>query len=147
MSNSSTWSIDRTLLSATTKGQSEPGNDGNEGILKRPRQIVMCHIQDTCWGESYPSAEIPSVYSAAPVQLAILWGFHEKLESRISRRWINSWKKKWKRVENLDTNKNNIQPGYKNGNWHWKMFHIDKKNGKKIKKKPRRNRTTGQSPL
>ena len=33
MSNSSSWSIDRTLSSATTPGQSGPGSDGNEGIL------------------------------------------------------------------------------------------------------------------
>ena len=33
MSNSSIWPIDRTLLSATTPGQSEPGSNGNQGVL------------------------------------------------------------------------------------------------------------------
>ena len=33
MSNSSIWPIDRTLIGATTPGQSGPGNDGNEGVL------------------------------------------------------------------------------------------------------------------
>ena len=37
MSNSSIWSIDRTLLGATTPGQSVPGNDGNEGVLSIPQ--------------------------------------------------------------------------------------------------------------
>ena len=30
---SSIWPIDRTLSGATTVGQSEPGSDGNEGVL------------------------------------------------------------------------------------------------------------------
>ena len=34
---SSIWPIDRTLSSATTPGQSGPGNDGNEGLLHIPQ--------------------------------------------------------------------------------------------------------------
>ena len=34
MQFSSIWSIDRTLLSATTPGQSGPGSDGNKGVLR-----------------------------------------------------------------------------------------------------------------
>ena len=30
---SSIWSIDRTLSGATIPGQSEPGSDGNEGVI------------------------------------------------------------------------------------------------------------------
>ena len=54
MQFSSIWSIDRTLLGATTPGQSGPGNDGNEevlhiskapALLKPDHQIVYCHIQ------------------------------------------------------------------------------------------------------
>ena len=28
------WPIERTLLGGTTQGQSEPGSDGNEGVLR-----------------------------------------------------------------------------------------------------------------
>ena len=34
---SSIWPIDWTLSGATTSGQSEPGSDGNEGILHIPQ--------------------------------------------------------------------------------------------------------------
>ena len=34
---SSIWPTDRTLLGATTLGQSEPGSDGNEGVLCIPQ--------------------------------------------------------------------------------------------------------------
>ena len=34
---SSIWSIDRTLSDTTTQGQSEPGSDGNEGVLCIPK--------------------------------------------------------------------------------------------------------------
>ena len=33
MSNSSIWQIDETLSGATSPGQNEPGNDGNEKVL------------------------------------------------------------------------------------------------------------------
>ena len=33
----SLWPIDRTLSSATTSGQSGPGNNGNEGVLYIPQ--------------------------------------------------------------------------------------------------------------
>ena len=34
---SSIWPIDRTLSGATTLGQSGPGSDGNEGVLRIPQ--------------------------------------------------------------------------------------------------------------
>ena len=37
MSNSYLWPIDRILLGATTPGQSEPGSDDNEGVLRIPQ--------------------------------------------------------------------------------------------------------------
>ena len=37
MQFSSIWTIGRALLSATTPGQSEPGSDGNEGVLHIPQ--------------------------------------------------------------------------------------------------------------
>ena len=33
----SIWLIDRTLSAATTSGQSGPGKDGNEGVLRIPQ--------------------------------------------------------------------------------------------------------------
>ena len=38
---SSIWSIDRTLSGATTPGQSEPGNNGNEGVLYIPQSSSL----------------------------------------------------------------------------------------------------------
>ena len=40
-------------------------------LLEPHHQIVSCHIQDTRWGGSYSSAEVPSVYSTAPANWAI----------------------------------------------------------------------------
>ena len=37
MSNSSIWTIDRTLSGATTPSQSGPGSDGNEGLFHIPQ--------------------------------------------------------------------------------------------------------------
>ena len=34
---SSIWPIDKTLSGATTPGQSGPGSDGNEGVLRLPK--------------------------------------------------------------------------------------------------------------
>ena len=70
----SIWLIDRTLLGATTPYQSGPGSFDNEGVLYIPNapallkphhQMVSYHIQDSCCGKSYPSAEMHSVYSTA----------------------------------------------------------------------------------
>ena len=47
MSNSSIWSIDRTLSGATTLGQSGPGSDDNEGLFHIPQisSIMELHHQ------------------------------------------------------------------------------------------------------
>ena len=66
MQFSSNWPIDRTLLGATTLGQSGPGSDGNEGVLCIPQSssIISTSPSDCLvsypghsMGESYPSAE------------------------------------------------------------------------------------------
>ena len=59
---SSIWPIDRTLSGATTPGQSEPGNNGNKGVLSIPGtspsdclvlypgrswRVVLCFCRDT----------------------------------------------------------------------------------------------------
>ena len=42
-------------------------------LLEPHHQIVLGHIQDTCWRwGSYPSAEKQSVYSTAPADWAII---------------------------------------------------------------------------
>ena len=73
---SSIWPIHRTLLGSTTPGQSEPGRDNNERVLRKPKapallelhhQIISCHNQDTRgeWG-GYFYEEMQSVYSTSP---------------------------------------------------------------------------------
>ena len=71
----SIWSIDRILSSAANLGQNGPGSDDNEGVLRIPQSfsIIGASLSDclTSWcghlsGESYPSAEMQSVYSTAP---------------------------------------------------------------------------------
>ena len=71
---SSFWSIDRTLLGATTPGQSAPRSDGNEGVLHIPqRSSITGTLPSDCLvsypghllGVPYPSAEMQSVYSTA----------------------------------------------------------------------------------
>ena len=39
--------------------------------LELHHQIVSCHLKDTCWWGSYPSAEVQSVYSTAPADWPI----------------------------------------------------------------------------
>ena len=39
--------------------------------------------------------------------------------------WYQDICKKWKSTWNPDTNYKNIQLGYRNGIWHWKMWHAN----------------------
>ena len=81
MSNSSIWLINRTLSSATTPGQSEPGSNGNEGVLcifqsssitaTLPLDCLMIYPGHSMVGVSYLSAEMQSVYSTAPADWSI----------------------------------------------------------------------------
>ena len=50
-------------------------------LLEPHHQIVQCHIQDTHWAGSYPSAEKQLVYSTAPADWAnaIMDLFHPSL--------------------------------------------------------------------
>ena len=41
MSNSSIWSIDRTLSGATTPGQSELGSNAKEGVIHMPQSFSI----------------------------------------------------------------------------------------------------------
>ena len=77
MSDISIWPIDRTLSGATPPGQSWLGSDGNEGVLCIPQSSSITGASDCLVsssghssGESYPSAEMQSVYSAAPAEWA-----------------------------------------------------------------------------
>ena len=67
---------------ATTPGQSEPGSDGYEGVLRIPQSSSTAGTSPSdClvsypghWlGGSYPSAEVQSVYSTAPADWANLF--------------------------------------------------------------------------
>ena len=75
MWNISIWPIDKTLSGVTTLGQSGPGSDGNEGVLRITQSpsineappirlfIVICRIS-----VSYPSIEMQWVYSTAQAE-------------------------------------------------------------------------------
>ena len=65
---SSFWHIDRILSGATTMGHSGPVSNGITGAL--PSDCLVSY-QDTHWRESYPSAGMQSVYSAAPANWVI----------------------------------------------------------------------------
>ena len=75
------WPIDRTLLGATTPGQSGLGSNGNKEVFCIPQssRITGASPSDCLvsypghsLGESYPSAEIQLVYSIAQVDWARL---------------------------------------------------------------------------
>ena len=79
MSYSSIWPTDRILSGAITSGQSRSGSDGSEvGTLHSPKIQhywsltirLFSVISRTLVGESYPSAEMQSVCSTAPADLA-----------------------------------------------------------------------------
>ena len=71
--------MDRTLSGATNPGKSEPGSNGNEGVLcisqsssitgASPSDCLVSYLGHSL-GKFYPSAEKQSVYSAAPFNLA-----------------------------------------------------------------------------
>ena len=81
MSNSSIWSIDRTLSGATTPGQSGPQSNANEGVLCIPQSssIIGASPSDCLvpypghswwWWGSYFSEEMQLVYSTASADWA-----------------------------------------------------------------------------
>ena len=80
MSNTSILPIDRTLSGAPTPGQGEPGSDGNKGVLRiskdsnitgaSPSDCLASYLGHS-FEESYPTAEMQSVYSASPADWAM----------------------------------------------------------------------------
>ena len=73
MSNTSIQPIDKTLSGATTPDQGGPGIDVNEGVLhisqSSSSDCLVSYLGHSL-GESYQSAEMLSVYSAAPANWA-----------------------------------------------------------------------------
>ena len=78
---SSVCPIDRTLSGATTPGQSGPGNNDNKGVLCIPPNSSITEASPSnclvsypghSLRESYPFAEMQSVYSAASTERAII---------------------------------------------------------------------------
>ena len=73
--------MDRALSGATTLGQSEPGSDGNEGVLRIPQSSSTAGNSPPDCLVSLPghslegvlphSAEVQSVYSTAPADWTI----------------------------------------------------------------------------
>ena len=69
---SSIWPIDRTLSAATSPGQSGPGNDDNNGVLRIPQSSSITRtsplfrvISRTLFVGEVVSAEVQSVYFIA----------------------------------------------------------------------------------
>ena len=71
--------MDRTLPGAATTGKKGPGGDGHEDVHRIPQILIIteasssdCLVSYTglSLGESYPSAQMQSVYSAAPIDWA-----------------------------------------------------------------------------
>ena len=71
----SKWLIDKTLWDDTNSSQSGPGSDSNEEVFCIPQSSSITEASPSnclvsypghSLGESYPSAEMQSVYSAAP---------------------------------------------------------------------------------
>ena len=67
---SSIWPIDRTLSGTTTLGQSGPGSDGNERVLRISPKLqhysnltIRLSYPGHSLGGSYPSAEKQLMYS------------------------------------------------------------------------------------
>ena len=67
------------ISGATTPGQSGPGSDGNEGVLRIPQSSSTAGTSPSDCLVSYPghslvgsysSAEVQSVYSTAPAEWA-----------------------------------------------------------------------------
>ena len=76
--------MDRTLLGATSLGQSEPGSDGKNEVLRIPQSSGVTGASPSdCLElnpghslmESYLSADMQSVYSAAPADKdhSLIW--------------------------------------------------------------------------
>ena len=73
--------IDRVISDATIPGQSEPGSSVIEGVLHisqspsitgtSPSDCLVSYLGHSLRRGSYPSAEVHSVYSAAPANWAI----------------------------------------------------------------------------
>ena len=63
MSNCSIWPIDGTLSSATTPSQSEPGSDGNEGVLHILQSSSTTGASPLDGFASYPGNSLGGFYS------------------------------------------------------------------------------------
>ena len=61
-------------------------------LLEPHHQIVWCQIQDTHWvKESYPSAEVQSVYSIAPADWVNLQVLPHGIRMNLGAKWIFLW--------------------------------------------------------
>ena len=74
MSCYSIWPIDRTLSGATTLSQSEPGNDGNEGVLCIPEPLLSDYLMPypghlLWWGLPFCRDAVGVFYSPSQLDL------------------------------------------------------------------------------
>ena len=62
MWNGSIWAIDRTLWATTTPGQSAPGSDGNEGVLRIPLNSSVTGALPSDYLVSYLGHRVGAMY-------------------------------------------------------------------------------------
>ena len=65
MSNSFIWPIDRTLSGSTSSGQSGPGSNGNEGVLRIPQSSNITEASPSDCLELYPGHLLGESYLSA----------------------------------------------------------------------------------
>ena len=70
---SSIWPIDRTLSGTTTPGQSGPGSDGNEEVLRISQSSSMTGTSPSYYVVSYPGYSRVGSYSSAVAQVGVFY--------------------------------------------------------------------------
>ena len=86
MSNNSIWSIDWTLSGATTPGQSGPGSDGNEEVLRIPQSSSNTIASPSVYLVSYPRH---SLWGVLPLCRGVIREFW--IPSRLGQ--VDVWKR------------------------------------------------------
>ena len=69
MSDSSIWTIDRTLSGATIPSQSGPWSDGNDGVLHIPQISSITGASPADCLVLYPEHSLEESYPSAEMQL------------------------------------------------------------------------------
>ena len=97
MSNNSILPRDRTLSGPTTPGQSEPGSNGNKGVLWIPQSSSMREASPSDYFMSYPGQSLVGVLllcrDAVNLTASADWAI-----SKLDCLWFYQWK--WNKNQN-----------------------------------------------